>query len=133
MGWTSMAKLQAVLLLLQTTCSRLVTPCLYWPLLSTKSLFSTSSTLLPLTQLFISWLLPIKCLGQLQLTHLWFDRNLSCLPVVWNLALYPLEVSLIRVLLPTSIKNEAKYVFLLSFIYLSPLKTLLKKKKNIKE
>ena len=34
----------------------------------------------------------IKHMGKFQLTHLWFDRNLSCLPVVWNLTLYPLEI-----------------------------------------
>ena len=40
----------------------------------------------------------IKHMGKLQLTHLWFDRNLSCLPVIWNLTLYSPEVSSVRFL-----------------------------------
>ena len=34
---------------------------------------------------------------KLQLTHMWFDRNLSCLYMVWNLILYPPKVGSVRV------------------------------------
>ena len=53
--------------------------------------------------------------GKLQLTYMWFDWNLSCLPVVWNLTLYLLEVSLIRFLKSISVKTKVKYVLLLNF------------------
>ena len=53
--------------------------------------------------------------GKLQLTYMWFDWNLSCLPVVWNLTLYLLEVSLIRFLKSISVKTKVKYVLLLHF------------------
>ena len=36
-------------------------------------------------------------LGKLQFTHLWFGQNLSCLTMVWNLTLYPPEVSSVKV------------------------------------
>ena len=44
-----------------------------------------------------TWLYPkssrsIFLLGKSQLTHMWFGRNLSYLPVVWNLTLYRLNI-----------------------------------------
>ena len=59
-----------------------------------------------------------KIKGKLQLTYLWFGHNLSCLFVVWNLTLYPPEVSSVRVLYLTYVKNMAKYVILFHFYVL---------------
>ena len=42
--------------------------------------------------------LSIKLNGKLQFTHMWFDRNLSYLLVVWNLILYPSKFRSIRFL-----------------------------------
>ena len=63
--------------------------------------------------------------GKLQLTYMWFDWNLSCLPVVWNLTFYLLKVNLIRFLKSISVKTKVKYIILLHF-YIS----FLQKHKN---
>ena len=49
--------------------------------------------------------------------------------VIWNLTLYPPKVSLVRVLLPNSVKNKGKYVILLH-LYVFLLQKYKKKKKN---
>ena len=59
--------------------------------------------------------------GKLQFNHLWFGWNLSCLSVIYNLTLHPLEVSLVRALLSIFVKNITRYVILLHF-YVSFLK-----------
>ena len=54
--------------------------------------------------------------GKLQLTHLWFGWNLSCLLVVWNLKLYPLEVWSKFKLLTCGLKSHDIGVLLNSFL-----------------
>ena len=53
---------------------------------------------------------PNKINGKLQLTYLWFDWNLNCLPVVWNLTLYLPEIWS-KFKLPTYIWNPTIQVF----------------------
>ena len=65
--------------------------------------------------------------GKLQLINPWFDWNLSCLHLVWNLTLYPPKISSVRFTWPNSIKNRVKYVILLHFCVF-----LLQKHKKIK-
>ena len=73
-----------------------------------------------------TWLYPksstsIFLLDKLQLTHIWFGRNLSCLSVVWNLILYPLEVWLKFKLSHTGLKSYNAIIpldFFLSYIFM---------------
>ena len=55
-------------------------------------------------------------LCKLQYTHLWFDRNLSCLPMVWNLTLYLLKVCLKFKLLTHDLKSHDIRVLLGYFL-----------------
>ena len=52
-----------------------------------------------------------------KLTHLWFNRNLSCLFVVWNMTLYPPEVWPKFMLLTCGSKYHDASVPLESFWY----------------
>ena len=52
--------------------------------------------------------------------------------VIWNLTLYPPKVSLVRVLLPNSVKNKGKYVILLH-LYVFLLQKYKKKKLQEKQ
>ena len=53
---------------------------------------------------------PNKINSKLQLTYMWFDRNLNCLSVIWNLILYLPEIWS-KFKLPTYIWNPTIQVF----------------------
>ena len=53
--------------------------------------------------------------GKLQLTHTWFDWNLSYLPKIWNLTLYPPKFWLKFKLSICSLKSHGASVVYLSF------------------
>ena len=42
--------------------------------------------------------IPFFFLSKLQLTYLWFGRNLSCLPMIWQITNYTPNVSSVTVL-----------------------------------
>ena len=68
-----------------------------------------------------TWLYPKSSrsfflLGKLQLTHMRLGRNLSCLPIVWNLTLYRLDVWSKFKLLTYDLKSHDTSV-LLDFLY----------------
>ena len=70
-----------------------------------------------------TWLYPkssrsIFLLGKLQLTHMWFGRNLSCLSVVWNLTLYRLDVWSKFKLLTYGLKSHDTSVLLDLFYFI---------------
>ena len=65
-----------------------------------ENVYYNDTLIMDITLLYLNYQdILIDCHGKLQLIHLWFNWNLSCLLVIWNLTIYLLEVSSITPLL----------------------------------